>query len=156
MQLTARNVTLGYEQSVVSEKINFEMGQGDYLCVVGENGAGKSTLMKAILGLKPPISGTIVFGDGLKPNEIGYLPQQTTLQRDFPASVDEVVLSGCLSVRIATVLHKKGTHDSGSEYGKVGHCFAPQAELQGAFRRSAAAGFAGSRALRNPKAADSG
>lgn len=97
MQLTARNVTLGYEQSVVSEKINFEMGQGDYLCVVGENGAGKSTLMKAILGLKPPISGTIVFGDGLKPNEIGYLPQQTTLQRDFPASVDEVVLSGCLN-----------------------------------------------------------
>ena len=72
MQLTVRNVTLGYEQSVVSEKINFEMGQGDYLCVVGENGAGKSTLMKAILGLKPPISGTIVFGDGLKPNEIGY------------------------------------------------------------------------------------
>ena len=53
MQLTVRNVTLGYEQSVVSEKINFEMGQGDYLCVVGENGAGKSTLMKAILGLKP-------------------------------------------------------------------------------------------------------
>lgn len=97
MQLTVRNVTLGYEQSVVSEKINFEMGQGDYLCVVGENGAGKSTLMKAILGLKPPISGTIVFGDGLKPNEIGYLPQQTTLQRDFPASVDEVVLSGCLN-----------------------------------------------------------
>lgn len=97
MQLTVRNVTLGYEQSVVSEKINFEIGQGDYLCVVGENGAGKSTLMKAILGLKPPISGTIVFGDGLKPNEIGYLPQQTTLQRDFPASVDEVVLSGCLN-----------------------------------------------------------
>ena len=97
MQLTVRNVTLGYEQSVVSEKINFEMSQGDYLCVVGENGAGKSTLMKAILGLKPPISGTIVFGDGLKPNEIGYLPQQTTLQRDFPASVDEVVLSGCLN-----------------------------------------------------------
>ena len=100
MQLTARNVTLGYEQSVVSEKINFEMGQGDYLCVVGENGAGKSTLMKAILGLKPPISGTIVFGDGLKPNEIGYLPQQTTLQRDFPASVDEVVLSGLSLIHI--------------------------------------------------------
>ena len=138
MQLTVRNVTLGYEQSVVSEKINFEMGQGDYLCVVGENGAGKSTLMKTILGLKPPISGTIMFGDGLKPNEIGYLPQQTTLQRDFP------------------VLHKEGTHDSGSEYGKAGYCFAPQAELPGAFRWSAAAGFAGSRALCNPKAVDSG
>lgn len=97
MQLMGQNLTLGYERRIVSEKINFELNQGDYLCVVGENGAGKSTLMKAILGLKPPLSGTILFGDDLKQNEIGYLPQQTTLQRDFPASVDEVVLSGCLN-----------------------------------------------------------
>ena len=150
MQLTVRNVTLGYEQSVVSEKINFEMGQGDYLCVVGENGAGKSTLMKTILGLKSPISGTIVFGDGLKPNEIGYLPQQTTLQRDFPASVDEVVLSGCLNRCGLRPFYTK------KERMIAGYCFAPQAELPGAFRWSAAAGFAGSRALRNPKAVDSG
>ncbi|MBQ7679337.1 MAG: ATP-binding cassette domain-containing protein, partial [Butyrivibrio sp.] len=67
----------------------------DYLCIVGENGSGKSTLMKTLLGLRSPISGQIQFGDGLKANEIGYLPQQTVIQKDFPASVREIVLSGC-------------------------------------------------------------
>ncbi|MBO4251797.1 MAG: ABC transporter ATP-binding protein, partial [Clostridia bacterium] len=75
----------------------FDIESGDYIAIVGENGAGKSTLMKTLLGLLPPVSGEIVFGEGLKKNEIGYLPQQTVVQKDFPASVWEVVISGCLS-----------------------------------------------------------
>lgn len=94
--LTVKNLSVGYENRVVAENIDFVVNQGDYLCIVGENGSGKSTLMKTLLGLKSPTSGEIVFGDGLKRNEIGYLPQQTAVQRDFPASVYEVVLSGCV------------------------------------------------------------
>ena len=75
--------------------MNFEVFAGDYLCIVGENGSGKSTLMKTLLGLQPPVGGKIVTGDGLRKNEIGYLPQQTAAQKDFPASVREIVLSGC-------------------------------------------------------------
>ncbi|MBP5242277.1 MAG: metal ABC transporter ATP-binding protein, partial [Clostridia bacterium] len=77
--------------------LSFDVDGGDYLAIVGENGSGKSTLMKTILGLLKPIEGEIITGEGLKHSEIGYLPQQTVVQRDFPASVWEVVLSGCLS-----------------------------------------------------------
>ena len=94
-ELTCRDLTLGYEGSVLLDNLTFEVNQGDYLCIVGENGSGKSTLMRTILHLQPPVSGTITLGDGLKPTEIGYLPQQTVVQRDFPASVREIVLSGC-------------------------------------------------------------
>ena len=71
------------------------MDKGDYLCIVGENGSGKSTLMKTLLGLQPPVSGKILTDDGLNRKKIGYLSQQTDIQRDFPASVWEIVLSGC-------------------------------------------------------------
>ena len=94
-ELTCRDLTLGYEGSILVENLTFEVNQGDYLCIVGENGSGKSTLMRTILHLQPPVSGTIALGDGLRPTEIGYLPQQTVVQRDFPASVQEIVLSGC-------------------------------------------------------------
>ena len=97
--LSCQNVTLGYENTKVVENLSFEVNAGDYLCIVGENGSGKSTLMKAILRLHSPLSGSIVTGDGLKANEIGYLPQQTVVQRDFPAAVREIVLSGCLNRR---------------------------------------------------------
>ena len=96
-QLIGKDVTLGYEGNVVIEHLNFSVQAGDYLYIVGENGSGKSTLMKAILGLKSPMAGTITTGDGLQPDEIGYLPQQTAVQRDFPASVLEIVRSGCLN-----------------------------------------------------------
>ena len=93
------NLTLSYENMTVIENLSFEVFDGDYLCVVGENGSGKSTLVKALLSLKKPDKGSIEFGDGLKKNEIGYLPQQNVAQKDFPASVYEVVISGCLNSR---------------------------------------------------------
>ena len=93
--LTCKDLCFAYDGSTVLEGVNFTLNAGNYLCVVGENGSGKSTLMKGLLVLKSPDRGSIEFGDGLKSTEIGYLPQQTQLQRDFPASVREVVLSGC-------------------------------------------------------------
>ncbi|MCL2152726.1 MAG: metal ABC transporter ATP-binding protein [Oscillospiraceae bacterium] len=96
-QLACQNLTLGYERKTVISDLSFTVNAGDYLCIVGENGSGKSTLMKTILKLKMPMSGQIITGDGLKPDEIGYLPQQTVIQKDFPASVREVVRSGCLN-----------------------------------------------------------
>lgn len=96
-QISAQKVTMSYEKKMVLNEISFEVNQGDYLCIVGENGSGKTTLMKGILGLLQLKSGTICYGDGVQTNHIGYLPQQTVVQRDFPASVFEVVLSGCLN-----------------------------------------------------------
>ncbi|NMD37352.1 MAG: ABC transporter ATP-binding protein [Christensenellaceae bacterium] len=95
--LTCKDLSLGYDGATVVEGLNFTVNAGDYLCIVGENGSGKSTLIKTILRLKSPISGEILTGGGLKPNQIGYLPQQTQIQKDFPASVMEVVLSGTLN-----------------------------------------------------------
>ena len=95
--LTCENLALGYEGRAVLSGVCFEVSAGDYLCIVGENGSGKTTLMRTILGLQKPLRGEIRFGDGLKRTEIGYLPQQTVVQRDFPATVREIVLSGCQS-----------------------------------------------------------
>ena len=93
--LSIQNLTVGYETGAVAENLSFTVNAGDYLCIVGENGSGKTTLMKTLLGLRDPLGGEIVPGDGLQRGEIGYLPQQTIVQRDFPASVREIVLSGC-------------------------------------------------------------
>ncbi|MPM43176.1 High-affinity zinc uptake system ATP-binding protein ZnuC [bioreactor metagenome] len=95
--LACRNATFSYEGAMVLSDLNFSVETGDYLCIVGENGAGKSTLLKGLLHLKKPSGGEISTGDGLRPTEIGYLPQQTAAQKDFPASVLEVVLSGRLN-----------------------------------------------------------
>ena len=94
-QLTCTSLVLGYDGKEILENISFSVNSGDYLCIVGENGSGKSTLMKTLLGLQAPIRGKVLTGYGLKQNEIGYLPQQTEVQKDFPASVREIVLSGC-------------------------------------------------------------
>ena len=93
--LSARDLAVGYDRSPVLENINFTVEVGDYFCIVGENGSGKSTLMKTILGLQAPISGKVVFGEGVEKEQIGYLPQQSEVQRDFPATVYEIVISGC-------------------------------------------------------------
>lgn len=94
-QLTCENVSLGYDNKTILSNLSFSANSGDYLCIVGENGSGKSTLMRTMLGLQKPMSGEISLGDGLKKGEIGYLPQQTDVQKNFPASVKEIVLSGC-------------------------------------------------------------
>ncbi len=93
--IACRDLCLAYEGKIAVKDLSFDVASGDYLCIVGENGSGKSTLIKALLGLKKPRSGSIVYGDGLRQREIGYLPQQTPAQKDFPASVLEVVRSGC-------------------------------------------------------------
>ena len=95
--LSCHELTVGYEGKTVVAGLTFEVCPGDYLCIVGENGTGKTTLIKTILRLRAPIAGEIVFSDGLEQNQVGYLPQQTVVQKDFPASVREVVRSGNLS-----------------------------------------------------------
>ena len=93
--LTIKDLALGYDSRTIVKDLNFVVNEGDYLCIVGENGSGKTTLMKTLLSLQEPLRGQILIGDGLKKKEIGYLPQQTIVQKDFPASVREIVLSGC-------------------------------------------------------------
>lgn len=95
--LTCKDAVLGYENHEVIRDLSFELYPGEYLSIIGENGSGKSTLMKAMLGLIKPISGTISVNCSRGSGCIGYLPQQTVLQKDFPATVSEVILSGFLA-----------------------------------------------------------
>lgn len=97
--ISCRNAAYAYDGRVVVSSLNFAVNSGDYLCIVGENGSGKSTLIMGLLGLKIPSAGEVETGNGLQQTEIGYLPQQTTAQKDFPSSVYEVVLSGRLAAR---------------------------------------------------------
>ncbi len=94
-QIICKDLAVGYDGKAIVQELNFSLNKGDYLCIVGENGSGKSTLMRTLLHLQPPISGNMLMDDELKADEIGYLPQQTQVQKDFPASVREIVLSGC-------------------------------------------------------------
>mgnify|MGYP000470690828 FL=1 len=97
--IKCEHVDFGYENQDAVVDVNMEVCPGDYLCIVGENGSGKSTLMKGLLGLLKPSAGVLTVSEELKHTGIGYLPQQTAAQKDFPASVQEVVLSGCLNRR---------------------------------------------------------
>jgi len=94
--ITVKDLSLGYESRVIVKDLSFSVDEGDYLCIVGENGSGKTTLIKTLLGLQRPLGGEILFSNGLERKGIGYLPQQSQAQKDFPASVREVVISGCL------------------------------------------------------------
>lgn len=96
-QIICDNLTLKYESKIIVENLSFSVEKGDYLCVVGENGSGKTTLIRTLLGLHAPAAGSLEFSDGLSRRDMGYLPQQTDVQKDFPASVKEIVLSGCQS-----------------------------------------------------------
>ena len=95
--IKAEGLSLGYDSKAIVSGLNFEVNEGDYLCIIGHNGSGKTTLMRTLLGLLKPLSGEVVFEGGLRKNEIGYLPQQTQIQKDFPASIEEIVISGCVS-----------------------------------------------------------
>ncbi|MCQ2979527.1 MAG: ABC transporter ATP-binding protein [Clostridia bacterium] len=112
--LLCKELSMAYDNNKALCDISFDVEQGDYLCIVGENGSGKSTLLKGILGLMSPLKGEIIF-DGIKPNEIGYLPQQNNVQRDFPASCYEVVLSGCLSKKGIIPFYTKQDKDRANE-----------------------------------------
>lgn len=95
--LGCEDVSLGYDNKPVIEHLSFEVRQGDYVCVIGENGSGKSTLIKSVLGLIKPLSGKIIMDKSIENGCIGYLPQQTEAQKDFPATVEEVIMSGFLN-----------------------------------------------------------
>ena len=95
--LACRDADLGYEGKAIWEHLDFQVRRGDYICIVGENGSGKSTLLKSLLGLLRPLSGRIDRAESLRGGAIGYLPQQTRAQKDFPATVTEVVRSGFIS-----------------------------------------------------------
>ena len=110
--LTFEGVGLSYGGDNVAHDVNFSVNAGEFWGIVGENGSGKTTLMKALLGLIPCSTGRIVMGEGLKPNEIGYLPQSSAIQRDFPASVEEVVLSGTIGWRGMKPFYGKNERES--------------------------------------------
>ncbi len=93
--ITIRDLSIGFESRLIAEGLNLEINSGDYLCIVGENGSGKTTFMRTLLGLHEASAGHVTFDEGLTFGKIGYLPQQTEVQKDFPASVKEIVLSGC-------------------------------------------------------------
>ena len=99
MILSCHDVTVAYDSKIAVDHVSFEVNEGEYVCIVGENGSGKSTLLKSILKLVPLKCGSVTFGPEIQRKRLGYLPQQTNIQKDFPASVYEVVLSGCLNRR---------------------------------------------------------
>ena len=115
MEIVCQNLSIGYNKNPLHSNINLAIQSGQYVCVVGENGAGKSTFMKTILGLIPPVSGTITIGGSSSKVDIGYLPQQTQMQKDFPASVYEVVISGCLNRMGLRPFYKKSEHQLAKE-----------------------------------------
>ena len=120
-QLKCKNLTIGYDNNIIIKDLSFEVNKGDYLCIVGENGSGKTTLLKTILGLHPLSKGEIIFGDDLHKNEVGYLPQQNNIQKEFPATVKETVISGCLAHMgkkpFFTHSEKMHAHDKMEELG---------------------------------------
>ena len=101
-----KNVTLGYEKDIILRNINLNIEENDFICIVGPNGSGKSTLVKGILGLIKPIKGKVIY-NGLKQNFIGYMPQETKIDSNFPASVYEIVLSGTLNMKGLNIFYSK-------------------------------------------------
>ena len=146
--LACRDASLGYEHRALLEHLTFTVRAGDYLCVVGENGSGKSTLMKSLLGLLPPLAGTIDC-PAQRAGAVGYLPQQTSAQRDFPAAVSEVVLSGFANKRGLHFFYSAAEKERGAdEHGQARRAGAAGPLLPRAFRRTAAARAARARPVR--------
>lgn len=117
--ITADHVTLAFDGHTAAENVNFSLGRGDYLCVIGENGSGKSTLLRAVTGEVKPASGKLTLAPELRKQGIGYLPQQSKIQRDFPASVREVVVSGCVRRDSFGLFWKHESRERADEYMKL-------------------------------------
>ena len=115
LQIELKDVTLGYDGQIVAEHIDLKVYEGEYLAIVGQNGSGKSTLMKTILGLAEPLKGEIIFGENFSRRDIGYLPQVSPIQRDFPASVSEIVYSGFLNKLGKKVFYTKEMKETAME-----------------------------------------
>ena len=124
--IQCKNLTLQYDRHIAVQNVSFSVEPGDFLCIVGENGSGKSTLLKGLLGLLPPHDGQISYAPSLSRTAIGYVPQQSTVQRDFPATVWEIVLSGCLARRgkrpFFSAAEKKRAHASLDRLGIADLC----------------------------------
>ncbi|MGI6440855.1 MAG: ATP-binding cassette domain-containing protein [Peptoniphilaceae bacterium] len=151
--LHCENLRFAYDGCTVCHNINFTLQTGDYLCIVGENGSGKSTLMKGILQLKKPSGGTLRMATALKADQIGYLPQQTDRQKDCPAVVQEVVLSGCLNrLGPRPFYGKKEKALAAKKNGAARHIASAKAELPRSVGRPETTGPAGSRAVCNQTA----
>lgn len=116
--LHVEGVSFLYDQYTVIKNLSFKVHEGDYVWVIGENGTGKSTLIKGLLNLKKPSSGQIIFNETLKQSEVGYLPQQTVIQKEFPASVWEIILSGCLNQCGWLPLYKKSDKERAVKWMK--------------------------------------
>ncbi len=116
LQISCKNLTVGNNGKVACANLNFDVEAGDYLCIIGTNGSGKSTLLKTILGILKPISGSLSFGEGLEHGAIGYLPQHTDAQNDFPASVAEIVRSGFLGKKKLHSLYTQEEKDTVQHY----------------------------------------
>ncbi len=119
--ISCRDACLGYDNKSVIEHLDIEIQEGQYICVIGENGSGKSTLIKSLLGLLKPVSGTVQINRSVGKGAVGYLPQQTQIQRNFPVSVMEVVLSGFLNdMHFRPFYKKKEKQEAGSHLEHLG------------------------------------
>lgn len=119
--LECENLSIGYGSKIIQKNLNISIQSGDYFFIIGENGAGKSTLLKTILGFEPPISGKITFTEGFEKGRVGYLPQQNSSLKEFPATVEEIVLSGCNGklglFPFYSKEHKKTAHENMEKLG---------------------------------------
>ena len=95
--IKCNNIEFKYDGKEILKNISFEVNKGDYLCIIGENGSGKSTLLNILTGILKPNNGTVTLSNNLSKKEIGYLPQKSEIYENFPASVYEVVISGCVN-----------------------------------------------------------
>ena len=96
-QIECKNMSIGYSNKTILRNLNFEINQGEYIFILGDNGVGKTTLLKTLLGLIPPLKGDIIYDQSIKKTSIGYIPQKSKIQQEFPASVYEIVISGCVN-----------------------------------------------------------
>ena len=155
--IVCRDLSLGYEGQSVLSHLNLHIRAGDYLCIVGDNGSGKSTLLRGLLGLLPPLSGTIQRAAELERGAVGYLPQQTRAQRDFPATVEEVVLSGFLNRKGLGFFYSAAQRSQAlMNLGKLGALELKKPELPGPLRGPAAEGAPGPGPVCRQPPSDSG